>query len=214
MSLVVTIMQGPPGSGKSTVADALVAVTNQTVISADAYGVNESGTYFFAPEDVLRRHSLCIQECRDLLEKGLSVIVDNTNIKAWNAAPYVHLADVYGAEIQFIRVDGVFTNVHGVPPNKVEMMREGMELLTGSFCRYHILMWLKNSIVEYDFLSRNKSRTPDRRDRTEKLVASALAEGVTNYEQYIDWLHDEFDVFTTHLNRPSFPFPDIMNPNV
>jgi predicted kinase len=69
------------------------------------------------------------EKAAELLRDGQSVIIDNTNLQNWQVKPYVLVAKEVGAKILVVRCDGGYANLHGVPPDRVEAMRNGMETL-------------------------------------------------------------------------------------
>lgn len=116
------LMQGVPGSGKTTVAQmlrsflSLVPIvpaegggfTHPTVSvrSTDDYRYGECGHYIHDVEKNAGLHARTQREVADDMREGVPyVIVDNTNIEKWQAAPYFALAGMYGYEISVIRVD-------------------------------------------------------------------------------------------------------------
>lgn len=172
MSQVLVIMQGVPGSGKSTVADALSAVysVNQEVkttnsetglegepipywvpayvFSTDDYFYNEKGMYNYKKEEIGRAHEWNQARVEFELRRGSSVIVDNTNIKAWQARPYVEMAQALNIPIIFIRVSGhIWGNIHGVPEEVVNRMVSDMELLTVESCLQAAYPWEQKDAV-------------------------------------------------------------------
>jgi predicted kinase len=104
------LMQGVPGSGKSWMA----GVLHETLIphglvnirSTDDYRYGDCGHYV---HDEAKNHDLHMRtqrEVADDMRTGVPfVIVDNTNIKQWQADPYFALAKMYGYQIQIVRVD-------------------------------------------------------------------------------------------------------------
>jgi hypothetical protein len=68
------------------------------------------------------------------MKNGKNVIIDNTNIKAFEAKPYVVVAHELGLDIRFVRVSGDFQNTHGVPIEKVKLMKEQLEDLSVEKC--------------------------------------------------------------------------------
>lgn len=108
------IMQGVPGSGKSTIAHRLCAL----VCSTDDYFM-EYGEYKFNPTKLAYYHSLNIEKVIRNLDKGLSVVVDNTNIKKIHAKPYIDAAKARGIPVVIIRCHSKFQSIHNVPLHKL-----------------------------------------------------------------------------------------------
>lgn len=140
---VLVIMQGPPGSGKSCMAKHIRVGISQdkafeeaVICSTDDYfECPVSHVYTFRPELLKEHHQSNQDRVRCYLERGDSVIVDNSCIKRWEARPYVEMAHELGIPVVFVRCTGQWANVHGVPPEKVESMRAAMEELTVEGCR-------------------------------------------------------------------------------
>lgn len=131
--LTVVIMQGPPGSGKSTVANALYSQSIAemrwcTVCSTDHYFIDPiTGAYQFDGSRLAQYHKMNQDKARYALSMNHSVIIDNCNIRCADAKPYFALAREFGAVVVVVRVSGRFQNLHGVPPEKVEAMRCALE---------------------------------------------------------------------------------------
>lgn len=123
------MMQGPPGSGKSSVAVKLAAVYDAVICSTDEYSM-EDGVYVYRPEKVPGYHELNQQRTIQFLETGRSVVVDNTNIKRVHALPYVKAAVAHNIPVIFVRCCGKYPNTHGVPAATVERMGLEMEDLS------------------------------------------------------------------------------------
>ncbi len=129
--LILVLMQGPPGSGKSTRA-ALVAKEigpNVTICSTDDQFIVD-GVYTFDPSKLFQNHLANQRKVEKELKAGRNVIVDNTNLVARDAKAYIDLAKKYGAKIRVERCTGKYQNIHGVPSDKVEQMRSKMQDLT------------------------------------------------------------------------------------
>lgn len=126
---VLTVFQGAPGVGKSTIAEALSAANGAIICSTDAYHFEE-GVYKFKPWKLDHFHKLNLERAKSLMLEGKSVIVDNTNIEAAHAKPYIEFAKQLGIAIQIVQVHGRFGNVHGVPTAFVEHMRNRIQDLT------------------------------------------------------------------------------------
>lgn len=137
--LNVKIMRGVPGSGKSTWCRTnLVA---PIVFSADDHFTSEDGVYRFDPAKLSEAHGNCLLSFVSWLEhkakynhvNGLCVI-DNTNIRAVEIAPYYQLALAYGCDVEIVQINVdpqaieriVSRNLHGVPAASVARMAESM----------------------------------------------------------------------------------------
>lgn len=140
MIQTLVIMQGPSGVGKSTVSQALREVyKNEVGYLAQVYSTDDffwvGGEYAFDKSALPTAHQWNQDRVKSDLSKGYSVIVDNTNIKAWQARPYVEMARGLCVPIIFIRISGEnWGNTHGVPAEVVQQMSEGMEDLTVKSC--------------------------------------------------------------------------------
>ncbi len=140
MTKRVFVMQGVPGSGKSTrakkIADAVEACDKTVVIvSADDFFVRlGGGTYAFDPSKISEAHKHCFRVfLRALAEDKDLVIVDNTNTSAIEIAPYMLAASSLGYDASIVRMrcapdDAHARNTHGVPEAKVWDMNRQMML--------------------------------------------------------------------------------------
>jgi len=126
---MMILMQGASGSGKSTVAKELAVVHNAVVYSTDDIFA-ETGTYIFNPKLLGINHRKNLDRTVEALKAGKNVIVDNTNTQRWECKPYVEAAIQLGHEVKFVRCEGNYKNVHGVPDDKVKQMRNRLEELT------------------------------------------------------------------------------------
>ena len=130
----VLIMQGVPGSGKSTRAKELAEKGGDSaIVSADNYFMS-SGEYKFNLSEIGLAHQECLRQYISHLQKGEkeTIIVDNTNTQAWECSPYVALAAAYGYDCKLIRVKcnpeiAAARNIHGVPPHAVMRMHKSLE---------------------------------------------------------------------------------------
>lgn len=123
-------LQGPSGGGKSTVAKELAIKHNAAIHSTDAFFINEAGDYRFDGKKLPVYHKMNQDRTWLALKEGKNVIVDNTNLRNYEVRPYVEAALKFGHDVQFIRVDGNYKNIHGVPDEKVKQMRANMEDLS------------------------------------------------------------------------------------
>lgn len=119
------IFQGAPGSGKSTLARKLGEILGCTPREADDY-MTENGVYKFNPDKLSQAHFNCIHQVyNDLVYNDNDVaIVSNTNSRDKEVERYIELADVScGAKYYIIRMETQYQNVHNVPADVVEAMR-------------------------------------------------------------------------------------------
>jgi len=117
------IIRGLCGAGKSTLAKKFV---DQGYLNyeADMYFVHSDGTYKFDPTKLYQAHSWCQRKTRDTLENGISVVVSNTFTTKKEMKDYLTMAEELGAPVRVIKVIGNFQNVHGVPEEALQRMRD------------------------------------------------------------------------------------------
>jgi len=122
-------MRGLPGSGKSFWAWQLFG-KNGDFVSTDSYFTDPvTNEYRFDPTKLGEYHDRCFREFIELLrERAPLVVVDNTNLKVFEIAPYVRVAQVmgYGVEIIHVLADPqkcIEMNTHGVPANTILQMQ-------------------------------------------------------------------------------------------
>lgn len=126
----VYIMRGIPGAGKSTWHQNNVPF--RYVCSADlAMKDPSTGEYRFDPSKLKEAHDKCLSAYVQCLVKGgwddRSVVADNTNVRAWEIAPYYRVAEALGLEPQIVHILvkpslAVATGTHNVPAQKVYEM--------------------------------------------------------------------------------------------
>lgn len=139
------IMRGLPGCGKSHWVRqfCVEGQTSVCVVSADTYhyvqqpprpdGTLVPPVYEFKPENVRAAHDNCFREFLGVVAEGWDVvIVDNTNISAWEIAPYLRYGEVMGldVEIVWLRVPVetcIARGLHGVPRETYAKMAERLE---------------------------------------------------------------------------------------
>lgn len=135
MKVRLVLIRGLPSSGKTTAAEKLNHDEWYSVLSADDYFTGMNGEYNFRPEEIADAHQECIQGCRELLQFGADVIVNNTMTQRWEMEPYLCIARELNIEFEVVDLfDGGLTdqelaqrNTHGVPVETITAMRAQYE---------------------------------------------------------------------------------------
>ena len=127
MNKTLYLVRGIPGSGKSTFAKQLEGFIRE----ADMYFINrEDGSYNFDPSKIKDAHNWCRQEVESIMKEEENAIVSNTFTQEWEMDAYYQLAKQYGYQVFSVivenRHEGV--NQHGVPQDKLEVMRNRFEI--------------------------------------------------------------------------------------
>ncbi|KAL2096429.1 hypothetical protein ACEWY4_008577 [Coilia grayii] len=138
VSLTLILMRGAPGSGKSTLArELLSSCPNGLILSTDDYFLQED-RYIYDPRLLGDAH--CWNQSRTLkalCECHSPIIIDNTNMQAWEMKPYVQMALEKGYSVCFREPNTNWKyepselerrNKHGVPKEKIAKMLERFEL--------------------------------------------------------------------------------------
>jgi len=131
MKTRVVVLRGLPGSGKSYYAKSQDAA----IVSADSYPglYEEDGS--FHPELLAEAHAhsywsflMFLREPR-MLEGAELILVDNTNLSAWEISPYMLGAAAFGASASILQFDVppevcFARQTHGVPKEAFDRMVE------------------------------------------------------------------------------------------
>lgn len=129
MSKRLTLICGPSGIGKSTMAEALVDKLGGVWREADTYFINDDGQYVFDGSKLSEAHQWCQQECRDWMQAGCeNIIISNTFTTDWERKPYIDMAQQYGYEVVVVKMWPhkmslerlVELNQHHVPSNVIQ----------------------------------------------------------------------------------------------
>ena len=92
------LIRGLSGSGKSTLAEELGQ--QGIIISADDYFMVR-GQYVFDSEKLPEAHKWAQQKAIEAMKKGISpVVIDNTNVEAWEMKTYTQQGLKYGYQIE------------------------------------------------------------------------------------------------------------------
>ena len=118
------IVRGLPGSGKSSLAKKVT----ELVYSADDFFTNKKGEYNFNAKLLGKAHEWCWGKVRDAMFIGANAVaVANTFTQAWEAEKYYQIAEEYGYSVFVIECQNDFGNVHDVPKESIDAMKERWE---------------------------------------------------------------------------------------
>jgi len=133
----VILMRAIPGSGKSTMAKQLISKAQQEgksgiICSADDYFYElGKGSYAFDRTKIAEAHKYCFKKFMDAVNQGIDlIIVDNTNLSAWEMSPYKQLGETMGYKVGINEVvadqgEAFKRQQHGVPEFAHKSMSEG-----------------------------------------------------------------------------------------
>ena len=118
------IVRGLPGSGKSSLAKKIT----ELVYSADDFFTNKKGEYNFNAKLLGKAHEWCWGKVRDAMFIGANAVaVANTFTQAWEAERYYQIAEEYGYSVFVIECQNDFGNVHDVPQESIDALKERWE---------------------------------------------------------------------------------------
>ncbi len=135
MSGILFLVRGLPGSGKSSLA---THIWNEyAVCEADKFFYDKEGNYNFDPTKLKQAH----EWCRNVVETRMKdhqvneqyypeIAVSNTFTQEWEMESYFQLAEKYNYKVVSLIVENRHgsKNLHGVPDDKVEIMRNRFEI--------------------------------------------------------------------------------------
>lgn len=117
------LVRGLPGSGKSTIAEQLSHISWMNHLEADMYFMRD-GEYKFDVNKLGAAHAWCQNETRECLREGNPVVVSNTFTTIKEIRPYFDIAKELGIIPNVILAQGNFGNIHNVPEETLEKMRQ------------------------------------------------------------------------------------------
>ncbi|XP_054058362.1 NEDD4-binding protein 2 isoform X2 [Rissa tridactyla] len=134
---VLVLLRGVPGSGKSYLARILLEDNpGGIILSTDEY-FYKHGQYHYDPDCLGEAHDWNRKRAKEAFEMRISpIIIDNTNIQAWEMKPYVTLAQQFKYKVIFREPDTWWKfkpkelerrNIHGVSKEKIKRMLERYE---------------------------------------------------------------------------------------
>jgi len=128
---ILYIVRGIPGSGKTTFAKTLGGVH----FEADQYFMVD-GEYKFDVTKLKDAHKWCQGQVSNAMLINYTtgnlnnvIVVSNTFTQEWEMVPYIEMAKEWGYTVFTIVVENRHggENVHGVPEDKLEIMRNRFE---------------------------------------------------------------------------------------
>ena len=133
MNKEVYIVRGISGSGKSALARKIANLHSlegkvAKVFETDNYFM-ENGEYKFDATKLHRNHQKCFNDFLDALnDRHVDVvIVANTFTRKWEYVNYSDAAKDSGYEVTMLIANGNYKNVHNVPDEVVQKMKNRFE---------------------------------------------------------------------------------------
>jgi predicted kinase len=130
--LIIYIMRGLPGSGKSTAARALVGPTG-LVASTDDWFYGHDGVYRYDHTKLSKAHAWNFGRFKSAVRAQVPrIAVDNTNICETDYRHYKEFGEQHGYRVEIVTLRTNLTNeelaarnVHGCPAHVIARMRSG-----------------------------------------------------------------------------------------
>ena len=97
---------------------------------ADMFFYNKNGVYQFNPKKLGLAHMWCQTKFIEAMKNGFPVCVSNTSLTPKEREVYFTQATAHDYEIHVHYCTGGFQNVHGVPEEKVEKMKNKLIPIT------------------------------------------------------------------------------------
>jgi predicted kinase len=135
MSGILFLVRGLPGSGKTSFA---THIWNEYAIcEADKFFYDKEGNYNFDGSKIKEAHAWCKNEVETRMKDHQinqqyypEIAVSNTFTQEWEMKDYYELAEKYGYKVVSLIIENRHggKNVHGVPDDKLEIMRNRFEI--------------------------------------------------------------------------------------
>jgi predicted kinase len=135
MNGILFLVRGLPGSGKSTFASHIW--NEYAVCEADKFFYDKEGNYNFEPSKIKDAHAWCKNEVETRMKDHQlnpqyypEIAVSNTFTQEWEMKDYYELAEKYGYKVVSLIIENRHggKNVHGVPDDKLEIMKNRFEI--------------------------------------------------------------------------------------
>ena len=128
------LLRGLPGSGKSTLAKIILQVRSTDepeILSADDFFENSDGEYNFDSTKLKEAHNYCQFRCSERMrQQKARIVVANTFTQEWEMDEYYKMAERYNYRVHTVIVENRHgnENVHGVPEDKLQQMKERFQI--------------------------------------------------------------------------------------
>ena len=135
MDGVLFLVRGLPGSGTSTFASHIW--NEYAICEADKFFYDKEGNYNFDGSKIKEAHAWCKNEVEVRMKDHQinqqyypEIVVSNTFTQEWEMKDYYDLAEKYGYKVVSLIVENRHggKNVHGVPDDKLEIMKNRFEI--------------------------------------------------------------------------------------
>lgn len=120
--MILYILRGLPGSGKSTFAKSLGIFH----VEMDMYFMR-GGKYIWSANKIPEAAKFCQDLVRSVIKAGLDCVVSNTHTKIWEFQPYLDMAKELGADVRVIKMPFYYGSVHDVPDITQQKMKDRWE---------------------------------------------------------------------------------------
>lgn len=128
------LLRGLPGSGKSTLAKIILQLRSTDepeVLSADDFFEDKEGDYNFDPTKLKEAHNYCQFRCSERMrQQKARIVVANTFTQEWEMDEYFKMAERYNYRVHTVIVENRHgnENVHGVPEDKLQQMKDRFQI--------------------------------------------------------------------------------------
>jgi predicted kinase len=128
------LLRGLPGSGKSTLAKIILQLRSTDepeVLSADDFFEDNEGDYNFDPTKLKEAHNYCQFRCSERMrQQKARIVVANTFTQEWEMDEYFKMAERYNYRVHTVIVENRHgnENVHGVPEDKLQQMKNRFQI--------------------------------------------------------------------------------------
>jgi predicted ABC-type ATPase len=120
------LVRGMSGTGKSTFAKTFGVLH----VEADMFFMQD-GKYKWSGDRVPHAHKWCYDSVLNAMSHKIDVVVSNTFTQVWEMEKYIISATSNGYDVVIYRCIRDYGNVHSVPEEAIQRMRERFESIEG-----------------------------------------------------------------------------------